>query len=147
MRLKMRPSRMLPRSALGNFLKMTYRPSTSSRTDYATSEASDPGLITPLRGGKGPVDSRPVSSAHDERSIVYFRRENNRANYDILSAEGSRVELNLGVEAALPEQPKQCSISMKKYTTFMIGVMQLGAKWANATTEEQESLGCSQHPE
>jgi hypothetical protein len=59
MPLKMRPSRMLPRSALGNFLKTTYRPSTSNRTDYATSDASDPGLITPLRGGKWTVDGRP----------------------------------------------------------------------------------------
>jgi hypothetical protein len=56
---KVRPSRMLPKCALGNFLKMTYRPSTSNRTNYATSDASDPGLMTPLRGGKWTVDGRP----------------------------------------------------------------------------------------
>jgi hypothetical protein len=33
-----------------------------------------------------------------------------------------------------------------KHTTFAIGVIQLGAKGTNATTENQENLGCGQHP-
>jgi hypothetical protein len=32
-----------------------------------------------------------------------------------------------------------------KYTTLVIGVMQLGAKGTNATTDEQESLGCRRY--
>jgi hypothetical protein len=66
-------ARMLPRSALGSFLKMTYRRSTSSRTDYARSDASDPGSDHAL-GRRS-----PASSTYDESSCPFpHRKQQNR---------------------------------------------------------------------